>query len=421
MFCYAQDVFGGGTDLSNVKSTQMVVNTLCCRSISYINFPTSVIGDNKVYSPKDTLKFLFSYKLSSTPDNSLTVTPSFVKVGYGNSDYESTVLVKPLSVTFSNNSLDASSLIGSFVLSTEDSGLFEVRMILTGSDKNIYTSSTKLLQILDVNDPPLPPILTTVKFLDNGAGLFVTFDSSTDRGKTVLTSSFWTCSAILIFNDDQGSTCSWISDTTVKVIFGRDAVTKVGDKITWKQNRIKALCNKNICNGYVYSNQNITLSIQLPDNPISPVINSKIPSIVSACEDVIVDVSSSYGNGGRPWKSISMSLSATYNFVVIDSEDITLINDLFKDIVTIAQPFVIPVLNLNSSWNFMVTFTLVNFLDATTTASKSFVRSSQGDIPSVKFSGSSDITITTSSTLMLLSQGKASPCVGNSKKLTFSW
>ena len=417
VYCYGQDAFGGGTDIERVKDTLMVVKTLCCRSISYTNFPTYVIQNPAVYLPTEKSKFLFSYALSSIPENSLIVTPSLVKVGV---DYNSTVSVKPYAFVFGINSSDPSSLVGSFILSTEDSGLFKVSLTLTGKDKDIYENSPKLLQILDVNAPPLPPVLATVKFLDSGGGLLATFDSNTDSGKTVLTSSSWACSAIFIFPDDASSSCSWISDTTVKVLFSQGAVTKVGDTITWKPNKIKARCSKTFCNEYGYSNNNIILTISSPDNPMSPVVNLKVPNIVSACEDVIVDASSSYGNGGRVWKSITFTLSATLNFARIDNGNITEINDMLKTIKSIVKPFVIPSANLDSTWDFMLSFKLENFLGAVTEVSKSFKKSNIGDIPRVSFSGPSDLATTTSSTLELLAIGTPSTCT-SSKKLIYSW
>ena len=97
----------------------------------------------------------------------------------------------------------------------------------------------------------------------------------------------------------ESAKCSFLNSSTVQIDFSYDAsVTSidVGKPVTVLAKRIKALCTEDMCD-YVYAVSSSTLT-QAPANPVLPKVVLNVPSLISPCDTLTVDATSTTGSGG---------------------------------------------------------------------------------------------------------------------------
>eukprot|EP01041_Mallomonas_annulata_P000326 gene327-588_t len=385
--------------LQETLSTKIQVTTLCCRGIVFpqqsSSSPSSIVFDTDISTAINTL----SYRLTSAPDDSLVVKPVFY---YPNGTICPNVVGKPSSAIFGRNNG-----LSSMFLVSGPSGVYRLRMSLSGSDVAKYASDSITVTIKsgDKTVPTAPP-LSLVQFSDSGDSISVLFSASTNLAG--ITTSTWPCNRIFDFSGVDYTTCFWTNSSAVKISF--QYVKNVdyvypGDIILLKSNVITASCVKSSpCSNY--PTNNVSAMIVLPPlKPISPTIVMKVPSTVDYCSQFIIDVSGSYGNGGRQWDRIEWRLY-THNDTIIPT--VTTFLNRFTDL---SSPITVSTALLNES-AYTLSLSLTNFLNQTSIKSAvvHISRSSLNVKPQVSIVGSASRVIYRSQVLTIAATVLSSNC-----------
>jgi len=130
--------------------------------------------------------------------------------------------------------------------------------------------------------------------------LLIEFDSPTNYGLGVIPSPYseFPCNQLLVFVvGAEYATCKWSSSRVlVAVIDGSRSTLTAGDTIT--------LLSAVVRPGGLSAAAAITVVISPPANPSPPVVALSTAKTIGACDDIILDPTSSSGSGGRPWSKI---------------------------------------------------------------------------------------------------------------------
>jgi hypothetical protein len=183
-----------------------------------------------------------------------------------------------------------------------DPGNYQISLQLSSlSASEFSTPSALSVNLLDVNTPPPPPGLTLVRLFDSVPGAIALFDISTDCGSTIpsLRVKYWKCDNLFVFGGAFLSTCSWLNSSAVQIITTPDPVSylDVGMSMAVLPGRLKAACSAkqvSACEFYAYSNSTSAL-VLLPLNPMVPQVVLDAPNIISSCQDLVIQATSSRG------------------------------------------------------------------------------------------------------------------------------
>ena len=324
VMCALQDSLGNTGPFQSVIDSLVTVNTTCCRSIFFSNAPSSVYGDAKKYiegnAPAATSSYVFSYYLDYVPDASVTVSPVF---SFGATPV-TTLKASPQSQTFMS-AMTISQLKGSFILNGK-AGVYSLRLVMSGPSAAMYYPLSDALQItvLSSSAPPPPPTLVNIVFSNNGAKAFVYFNSETDGAQSVpaiaSATSAWPCGLLFAFKGVNNTACSWVSNAVVQVDFistPGNSDLAVGSSVSLLGTRVKAACPVGgDCTSYAFSSASTTRA-NAPLNPLYPSIVLILPSVISMCDDLMVDATLSSGNGGRAWARVEWDVSSGNVFIII--------------------------------------------------------------------------------------------------------
>ena len=425
IFCYVETSVGLGTSLSAVLSTETVVSTICCKAITFSNFPIFVYGDITKYISLSSILYVFTYELSDTPSEAIEVTPILSIDGVRSND----VIATPLSFTFTNTSL----LQGRFFLSATStiSGIFEISFAITGPSSAEFTGDSLTVDILSSSSLVPAPVMISSQFSNSGQKVFIRFNSETDFGG--ITAVTWPCSLLLRFIGSTTTLCTWVDAMTVSVSFGvvmssvEDvALLTVGDDVTLQSGLLRALCTaeSHICSlNPTSASKNVTT--QGPAIPSIPTVILNAPQLVGPCANVTLDATASYGDGGRPFRSVSWNVSAanygpTGSRVPVDTSNIESYLKRSSLQYQVDRPITISRHALSKA-SYTFTLTLTNFLGYSSAQTEVVVVSSDSNIPILSVLGPSYQVIVASSPLTIQSVATLSTCSSRSKFIEYSW
>ena len=425
IFCYAETSVGLGTSLSAVLSTEIVVSTVCCKAIKFLNFPAFVYGDITKYISSSSTLYVFAYELSDTPSEAIEVSPILSINGVRSND----VIATPLSFIFRNTSL----LQGKFYLSATStiSGIYRISFAITGPSSAEFSSDMLPVDILSSSSPVPAPVMTSSQFSDSGQKVLVRFDSESDSGG--IKAVTWPCSLLLNFIGSTTTLCTWIDAMTISLSFGvvmnsvdDSVLLTVGDDVTLRGGLLRAFCtaDSNICS----QNPSSTLksvTIQGPAIPFIPTVILSAPHLVGSCANVTLDATASYGDGGRPFRSILWNVSgANYGLtgsrVPVDTSSIESYLQRFSLQYQVDRPITISRHALSKA-SYTFTLTLTNFLGFSSTQTEVVVVGSDSNIPILSVLGPSYQVIVASSPLNIKSIATLSTCSSRSKSIEYSW
>ena len=407
IYCYAEDFKSHFMPLDQVWSTKMNAKTDCCQTIVLSSFFTqipeytskTVAGTESVYSisldstPKVTTVSVSIYAEEvdcvthenlphPTNNTSLDIIPSSVQFQQTDKTYQKSFLIRgkvtPLNVTKSTYIPPYTC----YIIQTSDSG-----------DGTYVSADSKLyVKILSQYTPPPPPVLLNGKFSDDGRKVTLNFDSNTDQGETVLFTDhnqIFQCSKLFLFTGDTVSSCLWSTSKEVIITLGNSkSLIGLRGSISLLANTTKP----SLCPGGIKCLFSIvtTIIVQTPDNPVSPQVIIKAPTIISSCSDLKIDPTLSIGSAGRAWKSVIWSVSLA-NDSSIDS-DIT--NYLKTTNASTDSIAVIPqsmYRRNGQDTDYIITLQLTNFLNILSVASVTVTVSATQIIPYVTLNGPSSV------------------------------
>ena len=145
------------------------------------------------------------------------------------------------------------------------------------------------------------------------------------------------------------------------------------------------------------------ISVQAPASPSTPVVALTLPSVISACANLAVDLSTSSGSGGRAW--------AQPTFGVTGDSDTSEMADFLNMNFSISPPSTIPARLLLRGGTFALTAKLCNFLGACGSGSAAVLVSPIEDlVPIVTIPGQRYRTTTSSTPLILSADARVVQC-----------
>jgi hypothetical protein len=422
IYFVTKSVQGIQMSVQEMIKSKTSVTTLCCRPLQ-LRIASQTIVAGETYFNGLTVKSdaaLFS--------SSLSVRPIIYQVKSSSSQmvpYLKQGLIFPSSAV-----LQGSVNSVSFTLSNLTVGDYAVTLAIEGSEANLYSvvpSGTSFDQgagsflklTVQSKFEPLPaPLITTTVFSDDGSSVIINFDRTTNLGG--LTPLF-PCNTLFNFSCVMQSQCQWMDSKTVSAYLnGGDSCVKPHDRIYYHSAvSIKAACS--IQNGvaggcFNYSGWPSTpatsMTILPPVNPVVPTVSVSMPTLVGQCSPLQMDLSSSTGNGGRAWKTVTIAVTSS-------SPNMTVFQNYLKSrSFDPSLPITVPAVYLlpGSSYNFIIT--LCNFLGQCSPKSQKVVVGANM-IPSVRFAGSNLRNIGVYESFSISAVAALSRCGEDSTKQSF--
>ena len=419
VYCYVESSTGVGSSLTNVLSTKVVVSTPCCKVFKYSNSPSSLYGNYSKYSESDPSLYVFTYTLSAPPSEVIKVTPLLYLNGILTTD----VKAIPLSVNYNSMSL----LTRSFILSANAliNGSYAILLSVTGMSAAEYFNTTSTVRILSSVSVLPPPVMISSRFSDSGQAVVITFNTLTNSAGIV--NATWPCSRLFSFIRASLTTCSWTTAATVTMTFSsslNNANLIPGNSVNLTGGLLRVICSGDTtqCAKNAATNQS-SLPTSAPVNPISPVVVLNSPLSLCSCDNLTLDASASYGNGGRPYTAVQWIVSAVAGSASTASIDaayiMTYLND-YSSRYQVTTPITILAQNLTKA-SYTITLSLTNFLRLTSFSTVTVTVKTDKNIPLLSIIGPSYRTVVASSPLTILSAVTISKCVQPVDTVNFTW
>ena len=303
LYCYTEDFDDHFMEISDVLQYQTNFTTACCRSLS-IESDMSSIAQYNPSDPSTIDPVLFNLLLSSSLSSDCTVVL--------NSSASDTDFLPSSEYTFNAASAD---LLRTFEIKAPSAEDIIISANAIDCDDTVRNTAISI-EVRGFGSPPSGPSLISVQYSDVGTSLKLLFDSSTDR---MGMSSRFRCDLLLAFYGASGSYCHWLSDTMLTADLGDSSLSElsVGSVIGLHGSKMYAKCQYPqvpiACNLYTDMNVAQNLSLQAPENPVTPTIILSLPAAeVFICDGIKIDPTASSGNGGKEWAKVLWSLSGQY-------------------------------------------------------------------------------------------------------------
>jgi REJ domain len=435
IYCYAETAVGAGNDLSAVVRTGISATTPCCRMVSFKNAPSYVYSDVKRYNASSSVLYIFTYELPVAPMRSLQVTPVITLGGLTSS----TITAVPPTSTFTSSS----QLTGQFYLSASPSP-FDISATLSltfgGLDLAQYGSESTAVKVLSSASLIPAPIMNSCQFSDNAEAAFVYFDSPTDKAS--IKNATWSCALLFDFTGSSSSACTWLRASTVRISFATAATGASAGSgnymvakatVTLVTNKLRAFCTLTATAAAATAAAaaaqcalNPTASGSVialaPRTPTAPVVIITAPSTLGACTNLSLDASESYGNGGRPYRSVLWTVTAvSYGIPKVSYNTSTIASYLnsFSSVNQVSRPIVIA-RDLLVTATYTFTLQLTNFLGLSWSTTVNVDVTESVAAPTVAIIGALYQTTLASSPFSVMSETSLSACA-SAAAVTYTW
>jgi hypothetical protein len=337
-YCAIQLSDGRESSASEIESSKMVWETVCCRSIVFTSVPSIFYTNSTRYEQlKSNVDFSVHFALSHAPVGLLLVTPV---VQYQNGTLLSIFDAQANPNTFS---FDPSSgiLSASFrlkFLNSKLKGYYNMSLLINGPAASDYNPAI-FTRIFVSNTPPPPSMLKAIVG-DSGSDLFIRFDSPTDSANIPYGKVF-ACSNLLTFQRANDSQCYWLNSTTIRSFLPlvrslQEPIVQINDSIVLLSEKIKAFCRFGIkdCLSYNYSTSQ-SLQLQYPYNPTIPSVRLITQRTVGSCETSLrIDSTSITGTGGRPFLSFKWNIFSLVPRTQVSLNNISSVENLLNSLPT---------------------------------------------------------------------------------------
>jgi hypothetical protein len=280
-----------------------------------------------------------------------------------------------------------------------------------------YGSTGNSLVVLPAQSPLPAPVLTSATFADDGSYIAISFDSNTDKGKGA---TQFTCSSLFQFSCASTSSCLWVSNRVVNAfVSSASGCAAVGSSVSVTSSAsVRALCQSSPCDTSAWqpASSGVVVKVASASSAVSPAVSVSAPSTVGGCDSVVLDISGSTGNGGRPWVNQTLWVETT---ATANATDLQLfLSTKYKA----SPPTPIPagLLSKGAAYNFVVK--LCNFLGKCSQGSKRVLVQDK-TIPTVTLPGAALRTGQRSSVLSIASDAYVVLCGGalSRQGLSYTW
>jgi hypothetical protein len=405
--------------MSTESMLKMSVVTKCCRLLSVV-LSELVVDDVSVVG--------FALRLALGGDRvvgSLTVSVSGSEV----SSLARREMFVPSFVSFSSSL----SLSSALTYVPVPPGTYRLSISLSGSasgDYKVVFPVGDVLVVKGVEEALSAPLVQRSQFSSDGSKVTVTFTSPTNGAGALNCGLLFSLPAsprnpFSTVSSSSSFRCVWKSASSLEISSSGSSSSslRVGSVWLLRRGMLKARCTSQLdssCSTWSSNEpQNVTMSA--PSAVQAPVVTILIASVIGPCADLIVDLTSSMGSGGRAWESVSF-------LVLGSSPNVSLVQDFLNSVwaeygsSSTRSPFSVPHGFLSSGYGYTLEVRLCNFLGGCGSRVKSFVVSSSSGVPVAVLNSQSQISIFRNSTLSISGDGYTSNCGVRSRSyLTYSW
>jgi hypothetical protein len=182
--------------------------------------------------------------------------------------------------------------VGKYIVSAE-TGSNELKIVYLHG--NIFYSNASLAV-------KISPTILTATISPDLRFVVVQFSNTIEIGFPIISNVF-SCDKMFIFRGSKSSQCSVSDSTSIRILLDTNSIILVGNSITLLPGVVYSSGSE-----FLYaSTQAVTLMNSLVvQNPIV-IMNAK--TTLNVCEDLIIDLSTSLGSGGRSWAKITLFVS----------------------------------------------------------------------------------------------------------------
>ena len=428
IFCYIQLSDGDGSSLSDVVNSATAFNTKCCKAVTFVNAPVSVLGDVTLYKNLPPSAYIFRITLESAPTNgNVTVIPR-IRLANGQIPNQLTQAVNATPSVLTFRSTTPNQVTGQFYLNALKSvnGSYVIDLMIQGSARAQYirggstaVKASTAVVVLSSSQPLPAPRLLGAMFANSGGYVVISFDTATDQAGIL--DNTWLCTRLFSFVGASVASCAWADLSTVRAYpspTSTDPNTpgramQPGDTIALNGGMIRVQCRANtVCIENAVA-ATVTTSLQLPLNPLIPTVSVGVPNSVGGCSNLLVDLSSSTGNGGRIWQSI------TWNVASQRGDPSFVANYLASHYDINSNTALIPKILLFTT-KYSITATLVNFLNGSASGTTSVTVTGDINLPVVSIQGPSLFNTKANTALTLIGSATLTTC-SQSNILKYTW
>ena len=196
-------------------------------------------------------------------------------------------------------------------------GNYSLMPVIQGKQSDTFAVSFpngELFKVIDHAVPVQSPVLTKAVYDSSGLSVFVIFNRNTDMGLSHSSATHYDmilCSTLLDFPGAHDTLCYWKdAKTAVIALDGVDtAILNVGSNITLLPDVIRAECPLLPAECVAWNPlASATVALEVPVNPVVPVVVISGPTFVGVCSDVVLDLSLCSGSGGRRWADVRVKI-----------------------------------------------------------------------------------------------------------------
>lgn len=289
---------------------------------------------------------------------------------------------------------------------------------LIGTSRSEYSvtyTTSRAMEVYSTTAPPPAPVLSGAVFASDGGTIVLTFDTQTNKAGV---QSLFSCESLLSFTGAATSRCQW-TDTQHITIYPSSAVIP-GVVITLLGNVLAAKCvsgTTSACSDFPRAPTAVT-TISKSVTPILPTVAITNPSSVGSCSDVVLDLTNSFGSGGRPWKSTVFTVQTTPLDV-----NATALTYFLNNMYRISPPTSISADLLVPQTLYTITVRLCNFLDGCSSSSTRVAVEQSASAPVVTILGQPNRNVYARDGFSVVSKAVVATCNGTapSPNLVYSW
>ena len=415
LYLYAETFAGVGMSIDAVRALMTSVTTLCCADLVF----TTTYPKLLQYIPTTATTVdadVFVVTLDASPPNSVRVNVSARAVPCSGSSAianSSTAVAIPSSFVYEKG---AQLLSSSFVLHGTV-GCYSLTAFTASG--YFYNNATTSVETFSNTAAFGDPAISSVVFSDDGAMLYVYFDSPTNYGAGIVTSytSSFQCSLVLSFVGASYATCTWQSNRLlVATINGAYAGPTIGDTVTL----IASVIHPAVVLSKATSAATSAIAVvQAPRSPSLPAAALSTAKTIGSCDNILLDPTASTGSGGRPWKSVVWYVSGTGSSANSAPTLTSFLNTHYNSTTALIT---IPSASFKPGGSLTFFLFLENFLGASSAAMKTVTILANATIPTVKITGSGQVSTFRNEILRLFASASVSACANTTSLiLTYSW
>ena len=429
LYCASKSSTGNVMSLDEVVRNQKSFSTGCCRTVSV------KLTANSVASDQSMINFI-TLTVDTMPTESTSMLIDLWQKTDDNKFALSSSSLVPSSINMIGSSVFRASLPalqnGVYGIAVKFIGgeAYKYAASYSGSTMSITTGDDQTsVAVFDVVStfPPLdPPSLQSAKFSNDGSYITIRFSAASDRAGT---RSSFACSELFAFSCAELSRCQWDGfDSVIAYVASRDTCVTPGQSILLTasaQLRAKCPAADGICPSHASWLTATTgdvsiVTVAAPDSPVRPTVVVIAPSRLGSCSNLVMDLTSSTGNGGRSWSSYSVEVAKDPMYDDLQSSNRSELQRFFDSQYQMLPPTAAPYSLLTSNRVYSFKVALCNYL-GTCSQSAKYVEVASSIVPVVTIPGLSLRTMKRSSVLSIGSKGSISRCDETSTAVAISY